>query len=38
MSDGEQEEVDVDLFEQQLNEKIEKYFSSNNNELLSYEK
>ena len=38
MSDGEQEEVDVDLFEQGINEKIESYFSSNNNELLSYDK
>ena len=38
MSEDEQEEVDVDLFEEALNEKIELYFSSNNNELLTYEK
>ena len=38
MSEHEQEEVDVDLFEESLNEKIELNFSSNNNELLTYEK
>ena len=38
MSDNGQEDLDVDLFEEGLNEKIELYFSSNNNELLSYEK
>ena len=38
MSDGEQENLDVDIFEEQLNKKIENYFSSNNNELLTYEK
>ena len=34
----EEHDVDIDLFEVGINEKIEKYFSSNNNELLSYEK
>ena len=38
MSEEEQDVVDVDLFEEGLNEKIESYFSSNNNELLSYDK
>ena len=38
MSEDGQEDVDIDLFEENLNEKIELYFSSNNNELLSYEK
>ena len=34
----EEHDVDIDLFEVGINEKIEKYFSSNNNELLSFEK
>ena len=29
--------IDPDIFEEELNRKIESYFSSNNNELLSYE-
>ena len=38
MSDEEQENGETDLFEEQLYKKIESYFSSNNDELLSYEK
>ena len=37
MSD-EEKDVDIDLFEEGINEKIDSYFSSNNNELLSYQK
>jgi len=33
-----EEEINPDLFEGEINKKIEKFFSSNNNELLSFEK
>ena len=33
-----EEEVNPDLFEEEINKKIESFFSSNNNELLSFEK
>ena len=37
MSENEDDEFDPEKFEQELNKKIDNYFSSNNNELLSYE-
>ena len=37
MGEEEGEGIDIDSFETQLNEKIDNYFSSNNNNLLSYE-
>ena len=37
MSENEDDEFDPEKFEKELNTKIDNYFSSNNNELLSYE-